>query len=542
MEQGIISSWELSEGQQVNAGDALAMVDTDKATVACESVEDGYLAKILVNSGPDEVAVGVPVAVVCEEEADVSAFANFSLDDSAAAPAAQVESTPEPAAAPAAAPSISYPPHEVLLMPALSPTMEQGTIASWELNEGDEVSPGDALAQVETDKATVAFESVEAGFLAKILVPGGTADVPVNSPVAVVCEEAEDVAAFTNFVLGAAPASEASVPAATASSSSAPVATPTPAAVASSGGRVFASPFARKLAAEQGLDIRLVPGTGPEGRILAADVKEYKPSVSVSAPAPAPVVEAKATPVAVARPTPQPQVSAAAPGDHTDIPLTQMRKVIAQRLTQSKQTTPHFYVTTDINVDKLMKLRAELNTDSDVRFSVNDFLIKASALALKAHPECNSSWMETFIRQNNFVDISVAVATPKGLLTPIIKDTDLKGMSAIANEGRDLYARARDGKLQPDEIIGGTFTISNLGGRGVKEFSAIVNPPQACILAVGGIDHRVVPSGDAEQPFTTAKMLTVTLSCDHRVVDGAVGAQFLQTLKALLETPMKMLL
>jgi len=547
MEQGVIASWDLTEGQEISAGDSLAQVETDKATVAFESVEDGYMAKILVPAGPGEVKVGEPVAVMCEEEADIAAFANFTLG--AAEEPAPAPATPEPepvAAVAPAAPAASYPPHEVLLMPALSPTMEQGTIAGWDVNVGDEVAVGDPLAQVETDKATVAFDSTEEGFIAKILVPAGSVDVPVNTPVAILVEEEEAVAAFANYTTegaaaaAAAPADTGAAPvtsAATPSSSAAPASA---APVRTQGERVFASPLARKLAGEKNIDIAAVPPTGPNSRVVAADVQEFSPAAAqtVATPVAAEPVVAAATPAAA----PVAEVTAAPGGAYEDVPVSQMRKVIAQRLTQSKQTIPHFYLTSDINVDNLMKLRTELNNTSDVRFSVNDFLIKACALALKKHPECNSSWQETSIRVPSYVDICVAVATPKGLLTPIIPDTDLKGMEAIATEGKDLYARARDGKLQPHEMIGGTFTISNLGGMGIKEFSAIVNPPQACILAVGGIDTRVVPTGDAEQPFGTSKFLTVTLSCDHRVVDGAVGAQYLATLKDILQNPIKMLL
>lgn len=539
MEQGVIVSWDIPEGQEINAGDVLAQVETDKATVAFESVEDGFMAKILVDAGPGDIAVGVPVAVMCEEQADVAAFANFSLNASTPAAAAP-EPAPEPVAAPASTPSVSYPTHEVLMMPALSPTMEQGTIVSWDLKEGDAVTEGAVLAQIETDKATVAFESVEAGYLAKILMAPGSTDVPVNSAVAILVEEEADIAAFANYTTesAAAAAAPAATPvAAPASSSPTPVASTT--APARDGERVFASPLARKVATKQGVDISLVTGTGPSQRVLAADVAEYTPVTVVATPAPPVAAKTSATKTSATKA----EVTHAAPqGPYEDIPISNIRKVIAARLTQSKQEIPHFYVTTEINMDKLMTLRAELNGVSDVRYSVNDFLIKASALALKKHPECNSSWMDTFIRSPDYVDISVAVATPNGLITPIITDVDVKGMNAIATEGKDLYSRARDGKLQPHEFQGGTFTISNLGGMGVKEFSAIINPPQACILAVGGIDTRVVPTGEEETPFATAKILTVTMSCDHRVVDGAVGAQYLQTLKALLENPITMIL
>ena len=429
-------------------------------------------------------------------------------------------------------------------MPALSPTMEQGVIVSWEIQEGEEVTPNSILAQVEPDKAVVAFESVEEGYMAKILVPAGAGDTVVGVPVCVICEEEEDIAAFANFTLEAQPEAtpEPAAPAATptpAPAASAP-STPAPAQAApsNSGDRVFATPAARKAATAQGYNINEISGTGPSGRVVSADVAEFTPQAAqVSTPAPAAAA-------AVAAPAAAAPVEASATGEHEDLPLSNMRKVIAQRLTQSKQEVPHYYLTSKITLDNLMKVRTKFNQDlpEGEKLSINDFIIKASAVALRKHPEVNSAWMDTFIRQYNYVDISVAVATPNGLITPIIQDADIKGLSGIGSTARGLYAKAREGTLQPSEFQGGTFTVSNLGAFGISEFSAIINPPQAVILAVGGLEDKVVPTGDAEAPFKNTKVLTVTASLDHRVVDGAQGAQFLKTLKTLLEDPMKMLL
>jgi len=439
--------------------------------------------------------------------------------------------------------------------------MEQGIIASWEVKVGDHVKPGTILAQVETDKAVVAFESVEEGYVARILVPAASGDTKVGLPVLVICEEQADVGGFASFGSAAATAAPANPAPTKAASTAAPAASSTsePSTAASpviNTGRVVASPLARKVAEEKGINLSQVPGTGPNHRVLAADVKEFVPAKATQA-APAQVAtptitveapKAAAAPKAVSVDTPTPSAPAtAAPvasGEHVDTPLSNMRKVIANRLTQSKQQVPHYQLTTRITVDNLMKVRATFNKDlpDNEKLSLNDFVIKACAVALKAHPDVNSAWMDKFIRRYNYVDISVAVATPSGLITPIITDADIKGLRAIASDGRGLYAKARAGTLQPHEFQGGTFTISNLGSFGISEFTAIINPPQAVILAVGGIDDKVVATGDEKAPFKSTKVLTVTASLDHRVVDGAVGAAFLATLKSLLENPMKMLL
>ncbi|MBC7905845.1 MAG: pyruvate dehydrogenase complex dihydrolipoamide acetyltransferase [Rhodospirillaceae bacterium] len=418
-----------------------------------------------------------------------------------------------------------------ILMPALSPTMSEGTLARWLKNEGDAVKSGDIIAEIETDKATMEFEAVDEGTIGKILIPGGTAGVKVNQPIAILLEEGEDSSAVAN--VGAKPAAAAPV--------AAPAAAPVPAAAASApaaavhgGPRVFASPLAKRLAADGGIDLKLVTGSGPHGRIVKADVEQaIKGGVKAAPAAAAP---------AAAKPAAAPAPTAASPFEpaFVELPNSTMRKVIAKRLTEAKSTIPHFYLSIDCEVDALLKVRSELNGRSDAyKLSVNDFVIRAVALALKKVPAANASWGEEAIKRYTDVDISVAVATPNGLITPIIHHADHKGLSAISNEMKELAVKARDGKLQPQEFQGGGFTISNLGMFGIKDFAAIINPPQGCILAVGAGEQRPVVKAGA---LAVATVMTCTLSVDHRVVDGAVGAEFLAAFKKLIEDPLSMLL
>ena len=413
-----------------------------------------------------------------------------------------------------------------ILMPALSPTMSEGRLARWLKKEGDPVKSGDVLAEIETDKATMEFEAVDEGTLGKILVEGGTAGVKVNQPIALLLAEGEDSSALA--VPKAPPA--AAAPAA--------VVAPAPVAAAPAGGdRVFASPLARRLAREAGLDLHGVTGHGPHGRIVKADV-EAALKAGTAAPAPAAIPVPAAPPAAVPAPT------AAAPSPfepaYEEIPNSSMRKVIARRLTEAKQTVPHFYLTIDCEIDALLKVRADLNARSEAyKLSVNDFVVRAVALALKKVPAANAAWGEEAIRRYTAIYISVAVATPGGLITPVIRGAGGKGLAEISNEMKGLAAKARDGKLKPEEYQGGGFTISNLGMYGVREFAAIINPPQGCILAVGAGEQRPVVKGGA---LAVATVMTCTLSVDHRVVDGAVGAEFLAAFKALIQDPLSMLL
>lgn len=435
-----------------------------------------------------------------------------------------------------------------MAMPALSPTMDTGNIASWSKAEGDALNPGDVIAEIETDKATVDFECQDSGYLAKILVPAGSTDIPVGKIVALMVDTKEQALAFKDLSVEeimkqldiGTPASPA-VPAAAAPVSTPPVAeapTPTPSAPASkppvsTGDRISASPYAKKLAKEKGINLKELKGTGPGGRIIAADVLEFQPAADVVAEAAPESVFTTAVPVGDE-------------GYYTDVPHTNMRKVIANRLTSSKQNVPHYYLTADINLDALMALRSKLNGEigPENKLSVNDFLIKAAALACKKVPEVNSSWLEHGIRTYDYVDVAVAVAVPDGLITPIVKDAHTRGLTSIGSEVKSLVDKAKNKKLKPEEYQGGTFTISNLGMFGISQFSAIINPPQAAILAVGAAEKKIVPdtSEDAPFPFKQATTMSVTLSCDHRVIDGAVGAQWISTFRSYLEDPMTMLL
>uniref|UniRef100_A0A4W4ECZ1 Acetyltransferase component of pyruvate dehydrogenase complex n=1 Tax=Electrophorus electricus TaxID=8005 RepID=A0A4W4ECZ1_ELEEL len=540
MQLGTIARWEKKEGDKINEGDLIAEVETDKATVGFEMLEECYLAKILVPEGTRDVPIGAVICITVDNPDLIPAFKDLTLDKlptSAAAPA-----VPPPPAAPAAAatspsppqaPGSSYPPHMKILLPALSPTMTMGTVQRWEKKVGEKLNEGDLLAEIETDKATIGFEVLEEGYLAKILISEGTRDVPLGTPLCIMVEKESDIQAFTDYVeTGVVAPSTAALPLAQAPPPAASAPPAPPHASAARKGRVFVSPLAKKLAAEKGIDLSQVTGTGPDGRITKKDIESFVPT--------------KAPPTAPAAPVPSP-APALAPvptGTFTDIPVSNIRRVIAQRLMQSKQTIPHYYLSVDINMDQVLDLRKELNAEvkaDNIKLSVNDFIIKASALACLKVPEANSSWMDTVIRQNHVVDVSVAVSTPSGLITPIVFNAHIKGLAAISKDITALASKAREGKLQPHEFQGGTFTVSNLGMYGIKNFSAIINPPQACILAVGGSEKRLLPATN-ERGFDVASMMSVTLSCDHRVVDGSVGAQWLAEFRKFLEKPITMLL
>jgi pyruvate dehydrogenase E2 component (dihydrolipoamide acetyltransferase) len=431
-----------------------------------------------------------------------------------------------------------------ILMPALSPTMTEGNLARWLKKEGDPVRPGEVIAEIETDKATMEVEAVDEGVIGKILVPAGTEGVKVNTPIALLLGEGEDASALEAppAPAGATAPAEGDGEVKPAAPAPAPAAAPpaVPAAAASEG-RIFASPLARRMAAQAGLDLRTIKGTGPGGRIVKADIEAAlaaaRPAVAPTAmPAPPPV-PAPTAPTLAAPPAPL----VPPPGVAFDeIPLNNIRKTIARRLSEAKATIPHFYLTIDVGLDALLDLRAKLNArpNVDYKLSVNDFVIKAVALALKKVPDCNASFAGDKILRWRDVDVAVAVAIEGGLITPVVRKADQKTLSVISAEMKDLAARARAGKLKPEEFQGGGFTISNLGMYGIREFAAIINPPQACILAVGAAEKRPVVEGEA---IVARTLMTVTLSTDHRVVDGALGAEFLQAFKALIEDPMGLL-
>jgi len=420
--------------------------------------------------------------------------------------------------------------------------MTEGTLAKWILKEGDKVQSGDMLAEIETDKATMEVEAIDEGVLAKILVSEGTEGIAVNAPIAVLLEDGEDASNIQEAVdaasgaLAPAPAVKAPAdanPAPAPRASVTPEATPTP--PADGGSRILASPLAKRMAAQAGLDLALITGSGPRGRIIKSDIEAVIAAGGTQDSAEIPVPE-------VAVHAPVPTTVPAAPGDQFELEkLSSMRKVIARRMMESKQQAPHFYLTVDCELDSLLALRKELNDKADgaYKLSVNDLAIKAAAIALMKVPDANVGYSEDGIRRYKNADISVAVASEKGLITPIIRNANGKGLAAISIEMKELAQKANDGKLMPEEYQGGSFSISNLGMFGVKQFDAVINMPQGCILAVGAGEQRPVVKDGA---LAIATVMSVTISVDHRAVDGAVGAQFLAAFKSLIQDPMTMLL
>ena len=410
-----------------------------------------------------------------------------------------------------------------ILMPALSPTMTEGTLARWLKKEGESIAAGDVVAEIETDKATMEVEAVDEGVLGRILVADGTEGVKVNAPIGIIVEPGEAV--------GEPPpaAPPPAAPAKSAAPAAVPRSKPAPSPAAAEPGRLFISPLARRLAREAGIAPETLSGSGPNGRIVRADIEAAQ----------RPATPAPAAREAAPRPAP-----AAITAPHQKIPNSNVRRVIARRLAESKQFVPHFYVSIDVELDRLLALRTELNAAApkegpgQYKLSVNDLLIKAAAVTLRRVPKVNASYTEEAILQYDDVDISVAVSIPDGLITPIVRRADLKSLSQISNEARALIARARDGKLKPDEFQGGSFSISNMGMYGVREFSAIINPPQGAILAISAGDRRAVVRGD--DSIVAATVMTCTLSVDHRVIDGALAAQWMSVFRSVVEAPMSL--
>jgi pyruvate dehydrogenase E2 component (dihydrolipoamide acetyltransferase) len=440
-----------------------------------------------------------------------------------------------------------------ILMPALSPTMETGNLTKWNVKVGDAVKSGMVLAEIETDKATMEVEAVDEGVVAKLVVAEGSADVPVNAVIAILAEEGEDVAAAAAAAEGAAPAAaktEAPKAEEKAKSAEAPKAeTPRPEAAkaesakSGEGERIFASPLARRVAKEKGLDLKSVKGSGPKGRIILRDVEGAEAAPKAAAPAPQAPAAAPAPKPAGA--SDEMTLKLFDPESYELIPHDGMRKTIARRLTESKQTVPHFYVTVDVEIDALLALRQTVNDAAPsidgkpaYKVSVNDMVIKAYALSLKAVPDAHVSWTDSGMLKHKHADVGVAVSIPGGLITPIVRKADEKSLSIISNEVKDLAKRAKDRKLKPEEYQGGTTSVSNLGMFGVKDFAAVINPPHATILAVGAGEQRAVVKGGQ---LAVATVMSVTLSTDHRAVDGALGAELLKAFKGFIEKPMSML-
>ncbi len=432
-----------------------------------------------------------------------------------------------------------------ILMPALSPTMEEGTLAKWLVKEGDVIKPGQIIAEIETDKATMEFEAVDEGRIGKLLVAEGTTGVKVNAPIAVLAEEGEALGARPKATTPAgAPVPLAPVPAAPVATAPAITAKPPAAAPRAGGARVFASPLARRIAAERGLDLTRITGSGPHGRIVRSDVEAAGAMAAPEAPAPI----AAAVPAAAPKGTMPTGMAAEtvmkiyADRAYTEVPLDGMRRTIAARLTEAKQTIPHFYLRREVRLDALMAFREQLNKGLEsrgVKVSINDFIIKACAMALQSVPDANAVWAGDRILKLKPSDVAVAVAIEGGLFTPVLRDADKKTLSALSTEMKDLAARARTKKLAPHEYQGGSFAISNLGMMGIENFDAVINPPHGAILAVGAGVKKPVVMADGSIGVATA--MSMTLSVDHRVIDGAVGAEFLKVLVEMLENPMALL-
>ena len=593
MTEGVIAAWHKNVGDTVNKGDLLAEIETDKATMELESYQEGVL---LHRGAPDgqKLQVNDLLAIIGKQGEDVSALvAQYSGNDAQvpangqpqpepqeapSAPPQPAPADPQPAAAtaqPASQPA-ETPPNssgatldiskveEAVLMPRLSDTMTEGVIASWLKNVGEPVKKGEVLAEIETDKATMELESYKNGTLLYQGAKSGE-KIAVNELLCIIGESGIDIDAIVKAARGGAvgqpetalsqeaPAPAAQQPAQTAQST-ASVPTMEPAVV--NEGRIIASPLAKKLAQEKGIDLKYVKGSADNGRIVKQDIDNYKaepqpgmaqqqlspqqpalqrqaPAAQIpDAPAPATAKPAEAKP-SVATQTVIGQVS------FDEVPVSQMRKVIAKRLAESKFSAPHFYLTMSIDMDNAVETRAKLNELSPVKISFNDLVLKAAAAALKLHPKINSSWQGDKIRINHHINIGVAVAVDEGLLVPVVRFADAKSLSQIAAEVKQFAQKAKDKKLQPADWEGSTFTISNLGMFGIDEFTAIINSPDACILAIGGIAQvPVVKKGQV----VPGNIMKITLSCDHRVVDGASGAAYLQTLKSLLEEPLRMLI
>jgi pyruvate dehydrogenase E2 component (dihydrolipoamide acetyltransferase) len=521
MTEGVIAKWHKKVGDTVKSGELMAEIETDKATMDYESFNTGTILYIGAKEG-EAVKVNDVLAIVGNKGEDYKALLE-GAEQSADSGGSKAESPKEEVSASSKAIDTSGIKAEIVLMPKMSDTMTEGVIAAWHKKVGDAVKSGELLAEIETDKATMEYESYNTGTLLYIGAEAGSS-VAVNGVLAIIGQKDADWK--TLLAAHKAPAGTSSAPASSAKPSETPsvqqpakASTPVsvPAASTSGNGRIKASPLAKKLAKEKGLDIRQIPGTGDQGRITKRDVENFK-----GAPAKGP---AFVLPEIVGEER------------FEEIPVSQMRKTIARRLAESKFSAPHFYLTMEINMDRAMDMRKSINEISPVKISFNDMVIKAAALALRLHPDVNVSWLGEKIRKNHHVHIGVAVAVKDGLVVPVIRFADSKTFSHIAAEVKDLAQKAHDKKLQPSDWEGSTFTISNLGMFGIEEFTAIINPPDACIMAVGGIkETAVVKNGQ----LAIGNVMKVTLSCDHRAVDGAVGAAFLKTFKSLLEEPVRL--
>lgn len=522
MEEGTVASWLKKVGDSVAEGDILAEIETDKATMEFESFYEGTLLHIGIAEG-ETAEVDALLAIIGDEGEDISGLLSGAAPAAEAAPAAAVQEAPAVVEAPAAEASLPEG-VEIITMPRLSDTMEEGTVASWLKKEGDAVEEGDILAEIETDKATMEFESFYSGTLLKIGIGEGET-AKVDALLAIIGPAGTDVSGISMDTVApaAAPAAEAPAPAPAPASKPAPAKVeakptptpaPAPAPVVSSNGRIFASPLAKKLAEERGISLNLVQGSGENGRIIKRDIENYQPAAT-GAMAYVPVGEEV----------------------FEETSNSQMRKTIAKRLAESKFTAPHYYLTIELDMDNAIASRVAINSAPDVKISFNDMIVKACAMALRKHPQVNSQWADSVTRIAKHIHVGVAVAVEDGLVVPVLKFADQMTFSQIGASVKDLAGKARNKKLTPDEMQGSTFTVSNLGMFGIKEFTSIINAPNSAILSVGAIVQKPVVKNGA---IAVGNTMTVTLACDHRTVDGATGAQFLQTLRQYIENPVTM--
>lgn len=527
MTEGVIAKWHKKVGDSIKSGELMAEIETDKATMDYESFNEGTVLYIGAPEG-QAVKVNDVLAIVGKKGEDYKALLESAGQAAVGGGAKSEAPKQEVAASQASAQTIDISgiKAEIVLMPKMSDTMNEGVIAAWHKKIGDTVKSGELMAEIETDKATMEYESYNTGTILYLGAEAGKS-VPVNGVLAIVGEKGADWATLLK-----AHQTKSSVPAVKVETAAVPAtggsaATPSVSADHSSNGRIKASPLAKKMASEKGYDLASISGTGDNGRITRQDVENFKPGAGAQA-APA---KAGAAPVVL------PQV--VGQESFEEVAVSQMRKTIAKRLSESMYSAPHFYLTMEINMDKAVEARKSINEISPVKISFNDMVIKATAAALRQHPDVNVSWLSDKIRKNHHIHIGVAVAVKDGLLVPVIRFADNKSLSHISTEVKDLAQKAHDKKLQPKDWEGSTFSISNLGMFGIEDFTAIINPPDACILAVGGIKETAVVKNGQLVPGNVMK---VTLSCDHRAVDGAVGSAFLKTLKGLLEDPVRILI
>jgi pyruvate dehydrogenase E2 component (dihydrolipoamide acetyltransferase) len=529
MTEGVIAAWHKKVGDKVKSGDLLAEVETDKATMEMESYEDGTLLHIAAEA-KSAVPIDGVIAIIGKEGENIDALLAEIKGGGATTAAPKAEAKSEaPAAAPTSAPAVdlSSIKAEAILMPKMSDTMVEGTIVAWHKKVGDTVKSGELLAEVATDKATMEMESYEDGTLLHIEVKEGEA-VQIDGLIAIIGAKGTDVTPIINaYKNGGKPsAAPATKEAAKSETASAPSSAPATHGSASSDDRSKVSPLARKIASDKGIDIKQVKGSGDHGRIVKRDIENFKASDTA-----APAAKSASAP-AVSLP------SVVGEESFTEVPVSQMRKVIVKRLSESLFTAPHFYITMEINMDKAIEARVSINEVATAKVSFNDMVIRATAAAIRKNPMVNASWQGDKIRINNHIHIGVAIAIEDGLVVPVVRFADSKSLSHISLEVKELGAKAKSKKIQPADMSGNTFTISNLGMFGVDEFTSIINSPDACILSVGGIKQTPIVKNGL---IVVGNIMKVTLACDHRVVDGAIGSAFLQTLKSYLEDPVRIL-